>query len=311
MALRRSALTLAAALAGASGLALETLLVDCAGLGLGHGRSTALGLATFIAAWALGANRAGKSRRSPRRDLFWAGGKVALVAGPAVWIVLAGGRAPGSVSSVLATVLAIAVAGFCQGAFLAPLARTFSGEIAWLLAAKLAGSVAGSLWLADRIVADFGRLPAALVAAAVGLAAGGIGGAASGGIAPATVRDSEIDLESPSRPAEISWSSAAWIVAACTAWIAALEWIGLRLGVLWLGGMQPALRAILAASMISLALGAALLPHVVPRGSRGVLWTLILCSVAATWPVFAGAAIHRLVLAPGAPPPGDPLTAPP
>jgi spermidine synthase len=287
--LRRLALALAAASAGASGLALETLLLDCAGLGLGHGRSTAFGLATFIAAWALGAHRAGRSRRSPRLDLFAAGGSVALVACPAVWIVLAGGRAPGSIPSVVSTVLAIAAAAFCQGLFLAPLARAFSGAVAWLLAANLGGAVVGAGWIADRIVGGEGRLAAALAAGACGLAAGVLGGSAAGAVPPAA-------SARPSEEAEISWRSAAWIVGACTAWIVSLEWIGLRLGVLWLGGMQPALRAVLTASMISLAVGAALVPWIAPRGSAGILWTLGLGSVGAVWPVIAGSALHWLGL---------------
>lgn len=296
--MRRLALAIAAALAGASGLALETLLLDCAGLGLGHGRSTAVGLSTFVAAWALGAFRAGRSSRSPRRDLFGAGVSVAIAAWPAVWIVLAGGRAPGSATSVVSTVLAIAAAAYCQGLFLAPLARAFSGSIAWLLAANLAGAIAGVGWIADRIVGSQGRPAAAIAAGACGLAAGLLGGSSAGTRTPTT-------QARPPDQAPIRWSSAALVVAACTAWIVSLEWIGLRLGVLWLGGMQPALRAVLTASMISLAAGAALVPWIVPRGSAGVLWTLGLGSVGAVWPAVAGSALRGLGLDAGTPVPGD------
>ncbi|HEV8111424.1 MAG TPA: hypothetical protein VGR31_01485 [Planctomycetota bacterium] len=282
--MRRTALALAAALAGCSGLALETLLLDSAGLGLGYGSATALGLATFLAAWAFGAYRAGKSALRPRASLFGAGALAALSAWPAVWLVLASGRAPGGALAVAGTLLAIATVAFLQGAFLPTLARADGGGVAVLFAANLAGAVGGVLWIADRIVADSGRLAAAGVAAGIALAAGAFGGLAAGrsALPPARIAAATGDL---------AWRDAAWIVALATAWVVALEWIGLRLGVLWLGGMQPALRSVLVASMISLAVGAALLPPIVPRGSAGVLWVLVACSLGAVWPLFAARAL--------------------
>jgi spermidine synthase len=301
--LRRIALALAAALAGASGLALETLLVDCAGLALGHGRSGALGLATFLSAWALGAFRAGKSRRDPRRDLHRTGALAALFAWPAVRLVLwAGGSAPPGLPAALLTLLSIGAIGFLQGAFLAPLARALAGEVVWLLAANLAGSAAGAFWISDLAVGALGRLPAALLAGAAAGAAGLVGGfGASLPTAVSRPTQSSPGAGLPANQGDLGWTAAGWIVALATAWVASLEWISLRLGVLWLGGMQPGLRAVLLAALIALALGAAIVPRIVPRGGAGVLWTLLLGCLGAVWPLLAARAIRVLGLesAPG------------
>lgn len=277
---------LAAALAGASGLALEILLVDCAGLALGHGPSAALGLSTFLASWALGAFHSGRSRKAASGDLFRAGVLAALVAWPAVWLVLwAGGAATSGVAAACATIAAIACVGFLQGSFLAPLARAFQSEVAWLLAANLAGSVAGAYTIGGHVIGAYGRLPAALCAGAAAGAAGIVGGLAARGVPAAR--------EDPGRAASsLSWRAAAWIVALATAWVASLEWVGLRLGVLYLGGMQPALRAVLVASLAALALGAAVVPRIVPRGPGGVLATLLLAALAGAWPLVAAPVIR-------------------
>jgi spermidine synthase len=284
--LGRVALLLAAALAGASGLALEIVLVDCAGLALGHGRSAPIGLATFLAAWALGAYRAGRSRREPASSLARTGVVAGLAAWPAVRLVLwAGGAAPAGVVATAATIAAIAGVAFLQGGFLPPLARAWRGEVAWLLAANLAGCVAGAYTIADAVVAARGRPVAAIVAGAAALVAGFVG--AFGAREP-VARESSLAPSS----AVLSWRAAAWIVALTTAWLASLEWISLRLGVLWLGGMQPALRAVLVASLTALALGAALVPRIVPRGAPGVLAALALAALGGIWPLVAAPALR-------------------
>ncbi|MFN0008169.1 MAG: spermidine synthase [Planctomycetota bacterium] len=283
---RSAALLLAAALAGASGLALEVILVDCAGLALGHGSSAALGLSTFLASWALGAQRAGRSRGSASRDLLRAGLVAGLLAWPAVRLVLwVGGAAPSGVLAALATIAAIACVGFAQGRFLAPLARAFRGEVSWLFAANFAGSVAGAYAIGDVVVGARGRLAAAVCAGVAAAAAGAIGSLAARGV----VAGPEGRAAGVSR---LSWRAAAWIVALATAWVVSLEWVGLRLGVLWLGGMQPALRAVLVASLASLALGAALVPRIVPRGPAGVLATLLLAALGGIWPFVAAPVIR-------------------
>ena len=61
--LARVGVLVAACLAGVAGLGLEVLLLDLAGLALGHGRSAALGLAIFLVI------RAGYFRRAPGEPL--------------------------------------------------------------------------------------------------------------------------------------------------------------------------------------------------------------------------------------------------
>ncbi len=84
-------------------------------------------------------------------------------------------------------------------------------------------------------------------------------------------------------------------LALVTLWTLVLEYAGLRLCVLWIGGMQFALGAALCASVAGLALGAALLPPLLPRGERGVLVLLALslaCGLA--WPMLAQHALARI-----------------
>ncbi len=287
---RSAALLLAAALAGAAGLALETILLDTAGLGLGYGRSTALGLSTFLAAWALGAHRSGRRGRSARSSLLRAGLLAAALAWPAVWIVLWTGRIPGGPATAIVALVAIAAPAFALGGFLAPLARARAGNVALLFAANLAGSVLGAWYVADAVVAEHGRLAAAACAGVLAALAGAVGALASG--SASTANDDANDFVASAR-SEIGWRRAAVVVAAATAWVASLEWIGLRLGVLWLGGMQPALRAVLAASLIALAAGAAILPWLVPRGPGGVVALVATSCAASLWPFAAGAALER------------------
>jgi hypothetical protein len=205
-----------------------------------------------------------------------------------MWLDLRAGRVGGGLATSLSTLAAIAVPAFLLGGFLPPLARSSGGGVAGLFAANLAGAVAGAWLVADRVVADHGRLVAAACAGVLAALAGVVGATAAGASLPSPQR------EPPIASPLLAWRTAAFVVAMTTAWLASLEWIGLRLGVLWLGGMQPALRAVLAASLISLAAGAALVPRLVPRGPAGVLAALAACSVGSLWPFVAGSTIARL-----------------
>src|SRR5262245_5172466 len=190
------------------------MLIASSGLALGHGRSSAIGLAVFLAAWAVGAFVAGRRGSSTVRDLLYAGVLVALLAWPAMRITLVHGP--------VATVLAIAAIGLVQGAFLPLLARAREGGVGPLFAANLAGSVAGAYAIGDLAVGAWGRSSAAVLAGGIGALAGMIGAAAA--------RETR-----PAPPAAARWTAAALTVALCTGWLAGLEWISLRLGVLWLG----------------------------------------------------------------------------
>ena len=77
------------------------------------------------------------------------------------------------------------------------------------------------------------------------------------------------------------------MVGAATAWTIAGEWVLLRLAVLWTGGRQSALAAVLAASLLALAAGAVVLPACLPRDARGVALALAAAAVGALWPFLA------------------------
>lgn len=313
--MKRAALALSAFLAGASGLALESVLVSSSGLALGYGGSTALGLATWLSFWAVGAWLSGRWRGGVARALVVLGLALALLAVPLVLALLAaGGALAANPLAPLVALACIALAGVLQGAFLPLFARVAAEHdpvhagraevgVALLFAANLAGSMCGAILVADAATAAHGRLGAAACAGGLAAAAGWIG-ALCARRSTHTARENSTrvtsDVERAPREDWIAgWRAAVWIVAIATAWMSALEWIGLRLGVLWLGGMQPALSAVLAASLFALALGAAIVPVGVPRGARGVFVVLAACTLASLWP-FAAASVMRALFARGA-----------
>ncbi|MFN0243120.1 MAG: spermidine synthase [Planctomycetota bacterium] len=250
---------------------------------LGYGRAAALGLAVFLAGWALGAGFAARLQARARASLLIVGVALAL-AGPSATALMLwlGRRAPAETASGAVALASIAVVAGLQGLFLPLLARRLSASVGVLLCANWAGAAVGAFVLADRAVGVFGRPLAAVSCGACALAAAWIA-------APFAERDPPA-AASPSDPPALSMRRAAWIVGCATASMAALQWTGLRLGVLWLGGMQPALRAILCASLVALGAGAALgALRRTPR-ARDLAWLLAVCAAATLWP-----AIHPTV----------------
>ena len=266
---RATTLILAAALAGASGLGLEVLAIDLAGLTLGYGSAGPIALSLFLAGWALGARLAGA----------WSGGgRLALVA-VGVWlaafglavphlVLVAAGTAPPIAWGV--TVLALFGLALPQGVFLPILARPWPagirGELGTLFAANLLGAAAGAWVFGDLLTELGGRVLAASCAAACALLAALVG---------ATVQARRTAVAAPRSPSAaragvLTPRGAGWILAGVTAWVGALEWFGVRLGVLWLGGMQDALGAVLVSSLLALSAGAALLPRLIPNSRQGI-----------------------------------------
>ncbi|MBL8863002.1 MAG: hypothetical protein JNK02_13475 [Planctomycetes bacterium] len=271
---------LAAGLAGAAGLGLQVNLASAASLPLGAGTGPALALAAFVASWALGAWLAGRAGERAPALLLSAGLALAGLAPLALLAVVRGTLgAPG-------VLLAVGVVGLLQGLFLPALARgRASRAVALLFALNLAGAWLGAFGIADVVVRDSGRVSAALVAGGAALAAGLSGWAAQSRrlwTGPATAS------ALPSAPAErqdgpLGPCAGALVVGLGTAWMGGVEWTLVRLGALWFGGMQDALTAVLSASLAALALGAALLPPLLPRGARGVAWGLAACALASCW----------------------------
>ncbi|MCP3917401.1 MAG: hypothetical protein GY711_17790 [bacterium] len=288
---RRASFLASAALVGAGGLGIETLLVSSAGLSMGYGRSGAIGISVWIAGWAIGAFLGGRARRTPR--LGWLATGVACAAGAWLAGLILLRVAPSIASASGATALgcaAILLVALVHGPFLPWLARAWdpgrggARDVSLLFAANLAGSVAGATWIGFDVPAAFGRSTAIVVGGAATLA-GAVLAMLAAQPSPVGAARFEVDPErAPSAPlGPLAPGAAGVALGLATAWASGVEWIGLRLGTLWLDGMQPALSAVLAASLLALALGAVIVPLVVPRDRRGVGWVLALAALGTLW----------------------------
>lgn len=295
---RRAGLLAAAALSGAAGLGTETLLLSSAGLALGYGRGVALGLGAWFAGWAIGAWFGGLIRTGAARALLVAGIVAGALAGLSVILLLAAGGA--AVSETAATalgLLAIFVAALPQGFFLPLLDRLWSPaeggarDVSLLYAASLAGGALGAIWIGTSLAGAYGRPTAAWCAGACALAAGVLGAMLGRRARGANGTQSEARTDPPD---SIAPALAGLVIGLGTAWSIALQWIGLRLAVLWLGGMQPTLTAVLVAALLAFAAGAAVLPRLVPHGRRGIGAVLLLALVGSAWPLLP---FHAVVVA--------------
>lgn len=319
---RSLTLSLGAALCGASGLGLEVLATDLAGLTLGYGSAGPISLALFLAGWALGARLAGAWRGDGRRALLAVGLWLAAfgAAGPHL-VVGAAAHVP-ALAALMTVVVLVGVA-IPQGAYLPLLARAWPererGDLGFLFAANLLGAAVGASLFGDELVALGGRGLAAAGAAGCALAAAACGMLVlpRGRIAPErTDREGDaptsegssaaISSSSATAPARdpgpragaLSPRAAGLALAGATAWVGALEWFGVRLGVLWFGGMQDALGSVLVASLLALAIGAALLPRVLPNTVGGVGALGALCALGSLWPFFLPEVLGGLEEAP-------------
>ena len=290
---RRSALLLAAALVGAGGLAGEAILLSAASLALGFGRASALGLSLFVAGYGLGAWRAGRQHWDPRRalgPLAAAALVIPWLSVQALWLANASGWSTIAAGSLAA--LALALAGFVQGALLPALLRldpqlAGSRGVALVFAANLGGSIAGAQAIGFECVAHFGRSRSALVAGACA-ALGALLAAVLARRAPRVPEDSPPDADSAHA---VPPFNAALLAGLGTAWVIAAEWIGLRLALLWLESQQATLAAVLGASLCSLALGA-MLALCLPRGRAGVMLLIPFAVGGCVWLSLAAPWLH-------------------
>jgi spermidine synthase len=276
---------MSAALAGAAGLGAEVLLLSSAGLSLGYGRSGVIGLAVWVAGWAVGAWWSGRSRLAPAA-LLLAAGVGGLAAAPLAMLGLLalGTGAHGAAPSAGLALLALATPALLQGLFLPQLARIWrapratGAEASWLFALNLAGAVGGALWIGHALPLAVGRVGAAIGAGIVALLAGLLGAGLARGVPPHT--PAAVHAEAPGA---LGPRVAGFVVGVGSAWAAILQGVGLRLGALQFGGMQPALSATIAAALLTLAVGALVVPRCVPPGARGVGAVLCLCALSSTW----------------------------
>jgi spermidine synthase len=289
--MRRSAqalLVVSAFLTGAGGMGLQSVLLAYLGLAAGHSLGGALGPGLFGAGWCLGAWVAGHHRGRDGRALA-----AATLAAPAAGALVAAwlhAQAARGASFTPAVLAAVVLAAAPQGVFLTLQARAFSraqGEprVALLYVANLLGALLGAAWIGLQVMAASGRsgaLVASNVTVAVGAALGAAGAMSIGKSA------ARIGAE-PTR--RVGGRQAAWTAAVGALWIFGLEWLCLRLGVLWVGSQVGELTRLVASSLLALSLGAALLPRFLHRDARGVLEVLALACVASTWPLWAGGAL--------------------
>jgi len=264
-------------LAGAAGLGIQAILAASASLAFGAGTGPALALATFLSFWSLGAWFAGRpSVANQRRRTL--GLALLPVAPAATWATIYGGPQ--------ASVLGIAAVAFSQGLFLPILARGLTSRaVGFLVALNLAGAWFGAFGIADAVVRESGYIAASVVAwlcAVIAVLFGVVGpsGVFDGESARSEAR---VDHKAANSDAHVGALAGALVIGLGTAWMGGVEWSLVRLGSLWFGGMQDALSAVLAASIAALALGALILPPILPRGARGIAMGLALCAVSSTW----------------------------
>jgi spermidine synthase len=272
---------LAAALAGAGGLMLESLLIQSIGLVLGHGAAGALGLSVYVAGWAAGAWLSGRSRAAPRWRLL-AG---ALLAGPLGWLALQACFHPGVQAladplQLVAGVLILFVPALGSGLFLpALLAGSAPAGALWqraatLIAASLLGALGGATLL-DRVLEARGDRSLAGWLFVLAFVA-------------ALLVASPTRAHPPARRASGPlWTRSGLALGLATAALLGLEWVGLRLATLSIGGMQPALDAALSASLLALCLGAWLLPPLLWKQRHAAGWILLLATAGVCWPHLA------------------------
>ncbi len=282
---RKLTLACAAALAGASGLGLEILIVSFCGLTLGYGASAAIGITFFLVGWSLGARASGEYRGSPTRALWLAAGvlSVASLVLPRVLVALGAG-APSPALAWSVSLFALFLVAFPQGVFLPQLARCWSlgrrGDLGVLFAANLCGAALGAWFLGDRLPGEYGRYVAAAAAGACALGAAALASSVA-------AKASDAEARECAAPDEQHEHLAAWraglLLALATGWLGTLEWLGLRLGVLWFGGMQPALTGVLIATMLALSAGAWIGPRLLGRGLSSLNRLGTACVLASAW----------------------------
>jgi len=293
---RRCALLLAAALVGAGGLAGEAILLSAAGLALGFGRASALGLSLFVAGYGLGAWSGGRRRWDSRAALLVLAAAALLLP----WVCVQGLRlctaagwstlAAGSLAAV-----ALAAAGFVQGALLPALLRldpllSASRGVALVFAANLGGSIAGAQAIGFEAVAHFGRSRSALIAGS----AAALGALLCAALAPKRAAPEPADAPESQAADVIARPNAALLAGLGTAWVIAVEWIGLRHTLLWLESQQATLAAVLGASLCALTIGA-LIALGLPRGRAGVMLLIPFAVAGCVWLSIGAPWLHARV----------------
>ncbi len=283
-----SLLVLSAALTGAGGMGLQSALLAYAGLVCGQSASGAFGPGAFAAGWCVGAWGAGRLRGSSSRAFALLAFVAPLAAAAVASALRSADAAPPSSASVF---FALSLAAVPQGMFLTLQCRELSlrrgaPTLTAVYVANLLGALAGAWGIGLVTVAAAGRTGALLAANGV-VAAGALFGLAGASRARAAA---PVDEATPALALRMRHAAP---IAACAAlWVFALEWLCLRLAVLWVGSQVGELTRIVACSLLALAFGAAWIPRWVARDVRGVLSVLTLAALASTWPLVCSPALQ-------------------
>lgn len=285
-------LALSALLGGAAGMGLQSVLLAYLGLASGHAASGALGPGVFAAGWCAGAWLAGRHTGRPARALA-----VLALVGPALGGVCAVGlksAASAAAAPSLLALAAVAVAALPQGMLLTLQCRALSRasgapRLALVYVSNLLGALLGAWWIGLEVSAAFGR------SAALGVACVAAGASALCGALGARGERGDTTTSDAATLHAVGDAPAAWIAMVTALWVFALEWLCLRLAVLWVGSQLGELTRVVAVALFALALGAALVPRFTHRDARGVLEVLALACVASTWPLWCSPTLDWIV----------------
>ncbi|MBL8801697.1 MAG: fused MFS/spermidine synthase [Planctomycetes bacterium] len=285
-------LALSALLGGAAGMGLQSVLLAYLGLASGHAASGAFGPGVFAAGWCAGAWIAGRHAGRPTRALA-----ALALGGPALGGLCAVGLKSAASAAAASTGLAlalVAVAALPQGMLLTLQCRALSRasgapRLALVYVSNLLGALLGAWWIGLEVSAASGRSAALGVACAVAAAS------AVCGALGALRTDEESSTGAVATQHAVGDAQAAWIALVTALWVFALEWLCLRLAVLWVGSQLGELTRVVAVALFALALGAALVPRFTHRDARGVLEVLALACIASTWPLWCSPTLDWIV----------------
>jgi len=273
-------------------MGLQSVLLAYLGLASGHAASGALGPGVFAAGWCAGAWIAGRHAGRPARALA----ALALL-GPVLGALCAVGLKSAASAATASTGLAlalVAVAALPQGMLLTLQCRALSRasgapRLALVYVSNLIGALLGAWGIGLEVSAASGRSAALGVACAVAAASAALGALGALRARPDTAASDAAPQHA------VGDAPAAWIALITALWVFALEWLCLRLAVLWVGSQIGELTRVVAVALLALALGAALLPRFTHRDARGVLEVLALACIASTWPLWCSPTLNWIV----------------
>jgi spermidine synthase len=155
-----------------------------------------------------------------------------------------------------------------------------------LIAASLLGALGGAALLDRALQATGDRGAAAGLFVLAFLLAAWVGRGSLASAASAKVHAENASAAASSTRGQV-WTRAGIAWGLATAALLGLQWVGLRLATLAIGGMQPALDAALGASLLALCVGAWVFPPLLWKRSHACGWLLGIAGLGVCWPHLA------------------------